>query len=597
MRFVFLFLLFQAGTVFGGSGNQIFVNGFDCRATRPWSQTVGATPGPTPAPAPAGQPALQCEWAGPPAGDPFPNHFQALSMAMVADLPYPSSANVEIVFVAYNALDGSVDAFRGDNPLNFGVLRVLDGCTCEQIATIHDASNPIIGATSPALGDIDGDGTVEIVALRAGGGLVTFSWDAVQDDYVTWWRADANDTELETKWRWDSPSLHDLDDDGIAEVISGHEVFDGLLGTRLNPTDVFPQSTPLVSTLAVVDLDGDDRVDLVGDSLYYWETDRWWVLADGPYGLGHSAVADFGTATLNSFDPTTRDGIAEVVTGHTASKDVELRDIWGNSLMSVWAGPVFSHSAPAVADFDGDGFPEIAVANASLLRVLDLDCATAGGGCYGGFVRWNAFILHTHSYGTTPTAFDLEGDGGVELIYADQCFGRLYNGLSGAVIASWPRASCNSGEGISIADVDGDGSAEFVVTSNDTCNGVSCPDIDNRHQGLRCAINSECISDVCDSGFCRCSNTPECPVLHECAPPLVGTPGSGSVCRASQIRVTPFRGLRVFGDPSEGWSPARPIWNQNTYSVTNVNADGSIPKTTDRLDNHATNGPNSFRTP
>ena len=595
MRIVFLFLLLQAGTVFGGSGGPIFINGFDCRGMRPWSQAVGATPGPAPAPAPEGQPALQCEWAGPPPGDPFPDHFQVLSMPMVADLPYPSSANVEIVFVAYNNNDGGADASSGTSTLHYGIYRVLDGCTCEQIATIHDPSNPIIGASSPALGDIDGDGTVEIVGLRAGGGLVTSTWNAIQGKYVTWWATDANDTELEAKYRWDGPSLHDLDDDGIAEVISGHEVYDGVLGTRLNPTDTFAQPT-VVPTFAVVDLDGNDMVDLAADSLYFWDTDRWWVLADGPFGQRHSAVADFGTATLNTFDPTTRDGVAEVVTISSIGTSVALRDIFGNSLMSV---PLNStRSAPAIADFDGDGFPEIAVADTSQLRVLDLDCSAAGGGCVGGFVRWASPIQDGSSGGSTCTAIDLDGNGSTEVVYADECWGRLYDGLSGNIIASWPRVSCTFGEGISIADIDGDGSGELLVPSNSNCN-IECPDIDPLHEGLRCAEDSECISGTCDSGFCRCSSTPECPVLHECTVPLAGTPGAGSVCRASQDPFNPFAGLRVWGDPHENVNqkPRKRIWNQHTYSVTNVNDDGSVPKTTDRVDNHATNGPNSFRAP
>lgn len=596
MQRVLVILLLQAGIAFGGSGNQIFTNGFDCRGTGPWTQTVGAIPGPAPEPAPAGQPALQCEWGGPPAGDPYPDHVQAISMPMVADLPYPSSANVEIVFVAYNSIDGGADASRGDSSLRYGVLRVLDGCTCEQIATIHDASNPIIGASSPALGDIDGDGTVEIVGLRAGGGLVAFNWDANLADYVTWWSADANDTELETKYRWDGPSLHDLDDDGVAEVISGHEVFDGVLGTRLNPTDTSFVYSTVMPTLAVVDLDGNDMVDLVTDSLYYWDTDRWWVLADGPFGQGHSAVADFGTATLSSFDPTTRDGVAEVVIAPSIGSNVALRDIFGNPLMSV---PVSStRSAPAIADFDGDGFPEIAVADTNQLRVLDLDCSAAGGGCVGGFIRWSSPVQDSSSGGSTCAAVDMVGDGRAEVVYADECWGRLYDGLSGDILSSWPRASCTFGEGISIADVDGDGSAELLVPSNSNCS-IACPAIDPLHEGLRCADNSECISGTCDAGFCRCSSTPECPALHECAPALIGTPGTGSVCRASQVPFSPFAGLRVWGDPHEilNGKPVNRIWNQHTYSVTNANDDGSVPKTTDRVDNHGLTGRNTYRAP
>ena len=40
----------------------------------------------------------------------------------------------------------------------------------------------------------------------------------------------------------------------------------------------------------------------------------------------------------------------------------------------------------------------------------------------------------------------------------------------------------------------------------------------------------------------------------------------------------PERGIYVIGDRNDTWVPARQIWNQHSYHVTNVNDDGTIPR-------------------
>ena len=37
-------------------------------------------------------------------------------------------------------------------------------------------------------------------------------------------------------------------------------------------------------------------------------------------------------------------------------------------------------------------------------------------------------------------------------------------------------------------------------------------------------------------------------------------------------------GVRVYHDPMDRWRPARSVWNQHSYHVTNVEDDGSIPR-------------------
>jgi hypothetical protein len=55
----------------------------------------------------------------------------------------------------------------------------------------------------------------------------------------------------------------------------------------------------------------------------------------------------------------------------------------------------------------------------------------------------------------------------------------------------------------------------------------------------------------------------------------------------------PQRGIYVFGDPTGGWVPTRRIWNEHTYHITNVAADGSIPAV--ELNNWEQPGLNNFR--
>ena len=44
----------------------------------------------------------------------------------------------------------------------------------------------------------------------------------------------------------------------------------------------------------------------------------------------------------------------------------------------------------------------------------------------------------------------------------------------------------------------------------------------------------------------------------------------------------------------EGWAPARRIWNQHAYSVTNINEDGSLPTMSARNPSFAIGAHNGF---
>jgi hypothetical protein len=522
------------------------------------------------------EPDVQCEWLAPPPGDPFPDHINVLTTPLVADLPYDSGFSGEIVIVTYNFSDGGTESGWGSNPAYYGVIRVLHGDDCSQIATLHDPAHPMIAASPPAIADLDGDGLPEIVTQRAGTGLVALTWDAQTSTYVTMWTSDG-ESDIGSAIRWDGPAIHDLDNDGQPEVISGSEVYDGVTGTRLNPGQVIAAAAANVISI-VGDLDADFVPELIGDDVYSWNagSNVWEYKAPGGPGGRHYAYADFGSPGQNpgEWDKDSFDGIAEIVTVTNGS--VLLHTLDGTELMHATGG-IAGGGPPTIGDFDNDGRPEIASAGGNFYRVFDLDCDGSDPSCAGTWIRWAQPSQDLSSQTTGSSIFDFEGDGEAEAIYGDECFVRVYEGSTGEVLYSSARTSCTWYENPIVADPDNDENTEILVGSNTNCS-VSCPLVDPIHAGVRCEDGSECSSGSCDAGFCRCVGDDECAEGHACTAPLPNTPGGGAnVCRAIHPPDIALSGVRVLRDRLDRWASSRNLWNQHAYSITNVDDDLGVP--------------------
>ncbi len=537
------------------------------------------------------EPSVQCEWTAPPPGDPYPEHKNVLTTPLIFDLPNDSGAAAEMIVVAYNYTDGGAESGWGSDPNYYGVLRILNGTDCAQLETIDDPLNRIIAASPPAIGDLDGDGFAEIVTHRAVTGVIAFGWDDVAKKYGTKWVGLETDITGET--RWDGPSLHDLDDDGLAEVLSGSGVFDGATGVRLNPGQLVPGIGAGRIPIAG-DLDGDGVVELVAAGVWRWNLGMgvWEMAYPGSPAASHYGFADFGTPGVDaaSFDAKTLDGIAEIVT--VTGLDVSLYTLSGQLLFTAQQGG----GPPTIGDFDNDGFPEISSAGGTAYTVFDLDCKDPmAPGCTSPYVRWTRPSQDASSANTGSSIFDFEGDGEAEAIYADECFLRVYQGSTGEVLYSSFRTSCTWFENPIVGDPDNDQNTEILVGSNNNC-GVICPAIDPIHRGSRCEDGTQCEApNVCDNGFCRCEDDTQCATGNACADPLPDTPGAGKVCRAFHPPGVGLTGLRVLRDQLDRWASSRPMWNQHAYSITNINDDGTIPKTSDWDANFTQPGLNNYR--
>ncbi len=518
----------------------------------------------------------QCRWEGPPTGDPYEGWGNVYGAPTVADFDLDGDPTVLAPSIVITGF--------GSTTSEGGILRVLDGRTCDQQAELTSPADRLVYASNVAIGDLDGaaDGRPEIVAASlaapsTAGGLVAFRYDATAGTFVRLWYGRRCDLDGEPRHmpndftNNNGPSMHDLDDDGVPEILFDRFVYDAN-GCLLNPSATYDNylRLGLFSVAADVDLDGEPEL-VRHDGVYAWSGSDWtlesvWAPpaedATEAVRMGHVAVADLGNFPGAIGDAP---GRPEIVVASAPAPDspsdatgtVRVMTIGGDIVFGPYALPnepgyvAGRGGAPTVGDFDGDGRRELAVAGGSRYTVFDLDCDVDGGSASGcaradGLPRgvlWSRPSQDRSSNVTGSSVFDFDADGQAEVVYGDECFVRIYRGTDGEVLFSSGASSGTGYEYPIVADVDGDYNSEivFALTS-----GVTCP--------------------ATDPIYTRGTSTW-----------VSGT------------------GIRVLRDVMDRWAASRPIWNQHAYSVTNVNDDGTIPRTSAWMRNFSDPTLNNFR--
>ncbi len=503
-------------------------------------------------------------------------------------------------------------AFTTESP---EMLRIINSETCEDIESISLQDST--GYSHVSLADFDGDGYMELVTYD--GNPVIYKWN------------EANKRHMPTKVTAHlgignhngNFSIHDLDNDGVPEIVGVNGTVVHADGTILADYNAKVADNAVASDImgdynltspSLGDLNGDGNVEIIANkTVYRWlpASNGWTLVArmTGNNENGHAAYADFGTpgASPSAFNFMNLDGKAEVVWADGNSLQIwAVFDSNGSALPSPqllmeysFSFPQFIGYPPAIGDFNGDDKPEIGVASKSTFGVYDPKCQRPEAGkCKSQYVIWES-PTHDMSGVAGASAFDFDGDGKIEIVYGDECYTRVYDGLTGEVLFSSYRNSATAIEYPVIADVDNDGSTEIVISSD----SYSCPvSIDPTHRGVKCEKDSDCYSRSCVGGLCRCTSDEQCnwqtindEVFRQyaCQAPLAGDVGGGNVCRAIQGKRMP--GVTVLRDRLDRWVSSRPVWNQHAYNITNINDDGKIPKTSDWKQNFQTEGLNNFR--
>lgn len=363
-------------------------------------------------------------------------------------------------------------AFAGGAYTQPGALVALRGDTgAERWSIVEAGGYRPMGSGGVAIADL-GDGD-PVVLVSSPGGLLAVEGDT---GAFRWHAAVPNH-------RNGAAAVADIDGDGMAEVVYGRSV--------INHDGSVRWTAPSGGTGGyfsfAMDLDADGTAEIVaGNTVYEHDgTVRWTNGTDG-----YPAVGDMDL-----------DGEPEVVTVslgevhvHRAS-DGEV--LWGAPITDGGGGP------PTIADFDGDGLPEVGVASRAVYWVFDHD----------GTPLWSNVVSDGSSYRTGSSVFDFEGDGAAEVVYADQETLFVWDGATGTEeLRVDEHSSGTLFEFPLVVDVDSDGSAEIVLSSNDY------------------------------SGY------------------------KGS------------RGITVWQDRDDSWAPARRVWNQYAWSISNVFDDGGVPE-------------------
>ena len=447
---------------------------------------------------------------------------------IVAPFSVDSASSPVVVNLTDDNGDGKIDGqdvpaivfttANTDPPLGIyqpSFLRAIRGDTGEAIFDVQAFFNGFrfyeFALATVAAGDIDLDGKPEIITSNVG---ITAAFGPVnaitayEHDGRRKWRSPDYSTHPAGSWtNRDNPTIADIDRDGMPEIIVGAHVFNSNNGTlRWKGTggQAFQSilnanggASGAISIVADLDLTGNPEI-VTGNTAYRSDGSIYWQI---PYDDGYPAVANFDA------DPFPE--IVVVAKGKVRLHEHDGTLKWGPIVLPgktpVAGGP------PTVADFDADGQPEIGVASSDFYVVLETD----------GTVKWQRKTQDFSSGMTGSTVFDFDGDGRFEVVYRDEVFLRIYRGEDGTVLAQFPVNSSTLNEEPTVADVDRDGNAEILVTSDHGSNET-------------------------------------------------GIPGNANNA-----------GLRVFGDANDNWVGTRAIWNQHAYSVGNVNDDATIPRDPD----------------
>lgn len=425
----------------------------------------------------------------------------------------------DIVFFTFDGSDYNNNA--GDSA-TLRAISIVEGVVQEKWATKTDGDEP---GRSIAAGDLD--------PSKPGSEIVVCASDTVR----------AYDALGNVIWTSQSigaacfmPSIADMDQNGDVEVVVKGAILDGLTGVI---------ETPIANTenIVVSDIDGDGLLDVVG-STKAWNNQGVEIVSIGITGT-HPAVGDLDN-----------DGVPEVVTvdnnAHSLSvwhvnpnaaggfeiirQGVDMNATIPNNPCCVAnptsAGCTRGGGPPTIADFNGDGFPDVGLAGGIGYVVFDGADLMTPSVADVDTIAWLTLTQDCSSAQTGSSVFDFDGDGSAEVVYADEETLRIYDGTTGDELFSTCNTSGTLWEYPLVADVDSDGQADIVVASNWYASGLNCD-------------------------------------------------GEQTT------------GVRVFGDNLGAWVRTRRIWNQHAYHVTNINEDGTVP--TIEPANYLQPGLNNFR--
>jgi len=391
------------------------------------------------------------EWSWPFKDTPSPAYNQVMASVVVGPLTddncdgkYDEKDTPAIVFNSYTGAAYSSD----------GILRAVTG-KGKRLWDATEAGARTVPGASIALGELDPTSPgPEVVTCATDHQLLVFS----AAGKVLWKSADPK-----IDCNYTAPALGDVDGDGVPEILLRYTLvsyktkkvlFQGRTATHALPTSDHAQ---------LYDIDGDGDLDIVGGNVVYkndgagafsvlWDASKF----AAPFPDGYVAIADLDL-----------DGQPDIVVVHSleqtlyqirAVRGIDGKLLWGPFTTNPLTGTLHGGGPPTVADFDGDGKPDIGMAGGYSYNVFE--GAT-------GKLKWAKVTTDTSSRVTGSSVFDFDGDGKAEVVYADERNLHVYEGPTGKELLTLCNPSGTLWEYPLVVDVDGDDQAEIILVAND----------------------------------------------------------------------------------------------------------------------------------
>lgn len=376
-----------------------------------------------------------------------------------------------------------------------------------------DVYAPVV--SSPAIGDLDGDGTLEVVVATFRGALHVFGADGAPRSGFPVLSEPvgvlAEDDSLANCF-FSTPALGDVDGDGALEVVIGggdQKLYawkaDGTYAAGfpvlLAWTDDVINARRIVASPAIGDLDRDGRDDILigtnetvtdehgvlyavsgtGEFLPGWPQRVWGLFVDVLPMVGQGVPNSAALVDLVG------DESLEIV-WHGLAGDVQVFDVAGEDVYTAYSalsayGPKSNVSdtsifplinSPSIGDLNGDGVPDIVngAAGFDYARATeedgvrwDFDHALGGwSGLDGSFLEGFPRQMEDLQFFVNPAVADIDGDRRMEAINGSGGFLLHAWNAEGEQPPGWPKLT---GQWIiaspAVGDIDGDGSLEVVV--------------------------------------------------------------------------------------------------------------------------------------
>jgi uncharacterized repeat protein (TIGR01451 family) len=354
----------------------------------------------------------------------------------------------------------------------------------------------------------------------------------------------------------------DLDGDGVAEIVgiqtNGRLVCLDHTGKVVWVSDqIEGPATGWAGGATIGDLDGDGVPEIAVGRTVLSNTGHKIAVGAATRGQNYNYYAALGYPLPPGIDQAHSiiadldlDGRAELIAGDTVYRlqNGQLNTVWSYTVPDNLMRDGFT----AVANLDGDPYPEIVYVSSGFVMIFNHDGTVRVP--YRRLINLSVFTPTTYWAGA-PTIADLDGDGIPEILVAGDT---ELVALRSSLGTYWrkPVDDLGSVTGVSVFDLDGDGLPEVLYQDQSNfyiLDGRTGATKYVQANISKTAMEYPVVADLDNDG--------QADIL---VPSNKGFDGNVLT-----------QGLHAL--TGSGWRSTRPIWNQYSYHVTNVQLDGTVP--------------------